>query len=139
MSNFYEMVFDALEENHKTFKDLEDAGVIKERVYYQFKDFTPFLPQVLKIANFLEMSLDYITNRDSKNKFKKYKTKPNFYINLKRLLNNSQIKQCNLEKELNLGRSNFTYWKNGSLPKLNTIIQIADYLKCSIDDLLDYE
>lgn len=138
MSNFYELLKDILDEKQKTYQDLENSGIICKRTFYQFKSFTPHISTIIKIANYLEVSLDYIGDRTSHNNFKKYnETQFNFYKKLINLLKYSNISQSKLCRDINLGRSNFTYWKNGSLPKFSTLIDIANYLQCSIDDLLE--
>ena len=44
-----------------------------------------------------------------------------------------------LAKDICIGRSNFSYWKNGKLPKFETLIMFAKYLECYIDDFMDFE
>jgi len=138
MSNFYELIFDVLTEQGKTFQDLENAGVVGKNIFYQYKTNTPYLQTVIKIANYLNVSLDYLSNRTTNNNFKEYlQTGDIFYGKFIKLLDELKISQTKLSRDLNLGRSNFTYWSKGSLPKLNTLIEIANYLGCSIDDLLE--
>lgn len=135
MSNFYELLSDVLNEKGKSFIDLENAGVIAPRTFYQFKKTTPFLPTIVKIANYLEVSLDYLAGRDDNNKFAPIK-QINFYQNLINLMRLSKITQSKLAKELNFGRPNFQYWKNGSLPKFSLLIEMANYFGTSIDELV---
>ena len=140
MSNFVELLSEALEERQKSFKDLENDGIISKRAFYQYKTYTPFLPAILKIVNYLKFSLDYFANRVSKNYFKTYKIEQTkFFEKLKARLKNLEISQTQLCNELNIGRTNFSYWKNGSLPKLHNLIDIANYLNCDIDDLLEHD
>lgn len=54
-------------------------------------------------------------------------------------LKDQNISQNKFAKDLKIGRANFTYWKHGKLPKLESLILIADYLNINIDDLLDFE
>ena len=42
-------------------------------------------------------------------------------------------------RDLNMSGSNISRWKNGTKPTLETLVEVADYLQCSIDDLLDLE
>ena len=140
MSNFVEMLLDALHEKGKTMKDLEDNVIIPKRSFYQYKTYTPFLPTILKIVNYLEMSLDYFTDRTSTNNFKAYKLEQKeFYNKLISVMKQAKISQSRLAKDLEIGRHNFSYWKNGSFPKFTTLIEIANYLNCNIDDLLETE
>lgn len=39
-------------------------------------------------------------------------------------------------KELNLSNATSTHWKNGTMPKGDVLIKIADYFDCSVDYLL---
>ena len=63
MSNFKSLLEDILLEQNKSFADLEKAGIIYERAFYQYKDYTPYLTTILSIANYLEVSLDYLAGR----------------------------------------------------------------------------
>ncbi len=138
--NFFTMLNDVLLEQNKTFKDLEFAGIICERTFYQYKIYTPYLPQIIKIANYLEISLDYLAHLSDKNNFKQYKNKPiNFYSKLCSNMQQKNISQAKLAKDICIGRSNFSYWKNGKLPKFETLIMLAKYLECYIDDFMDFE
>ncbi len=137
MSNFYAILKDALTEKHKSFEDLERDKIIPVRSFYQYKENTPFLPTILSIANYLKISLDYLCNRTIENKFKKYNIDSiNFYSNIVRMLKIYNVSQKKLAFDLSIGRSNFTYWKQGKIPKLETLIAIADYFNCSLDDLI---
>ena len=71
MFNFKDLIDDILLEQGKTYKELEDAGVICRRTFYQYKSFTPYLETVLKIANYLKVPLDYIVGRSTVNDFRK--------------------------------------------------------------------
>lgn len=42
-------------------------------------------------------------------------------------------------KELNLSNATSTHWKNGTMPKGDVLIKIADYFGCSVDYLLGRE
>lgn len=140
MSNFKCMLNDVLIEKGKTFGDLENAGIICERTFYQYKDFTPYLQTVIKIANYLNVSIDYIVDRTAENNFKRYsETQLHFCENLLKIMKVGNISQCKIADDLQIGRSNFVYWRRGRSPKLNTLIELANYLNCNIDDLLDTE
>ena len=41
--------------------------------------------------------------------------------------------------ELNVSRATVNYWKNGNVPKQETLIKIADYFEVSVDYLLENE
>lgn len=139
MSNYYELILDAVNETGKNIKDLETKGILGKNTFYIFKNSAPSLSTMLEIANFLDMSIDYILDRCDNNYFKKYSlSQTNFYSNLKTLLgkSTSQVKVC---KDLGISRTNFSRWKNGTSPTISKLISLANYLNCNIDDLLDHE
>ncbi len=139
MSNYYELILDAINEAGKSIKDLEKSGILGKNTFYIFKNSAPSLNTMLEIANFLNMNVDYILNRDDYNNFKKYSLpQTKFYLNLKTMLgeNLSQVKVC---KDLGISRTNFSRWKNGTNPTMSKLISLANYLNCNIDDLLSHE
>lgn len=140
MSNFKNMLEEIFIENGKSFQELVNNGIIKNRSFYGYVDNTPFLPKIIEIANALEVSLDYLTGRETINKFKKYKThQNNIFQNIEKVRKIHNISQSTLSKEISINRANFTHWKNGKLPKLDTLIALANYFNCSIDIFLDME
>lgn len=58
--------------------------------------------------------------------------------NIRRLCNKRNIKITNLEKELGFGAGIINRWGNDADPSLSKIIQIADYFKVSIDEVVGY-
>lgn len=140
MTDFLTLLNDVLVEKGISIKDLESEGIIPNHSFYQYKTQWPYLHNAIKIANYLEVSLDYLLDRTSNNSFKKYKKdQNNFYKNLISILKQNQISQAKLSKEMSIGRANFWYWKVGKSPKLITLNDLANYLACNIDDFLDKE
>lgn len=60
-----------------------------------------------------------------------------YWENFKMLCEEQHLKPNNVAKELKLGNSIMTYWKDGKMPKGETLILVADYFDVSIDWLLD--
>ena len=73
MSNYYELILDALNEKEKTIKDLETKGILGKNTFYIFKSSAPSLITMIKISNFLNMTIDYILDRTNENKFMQQK------------------------------------------------------------------
>ena len=71
MFNFVELLNEKLEERDKSIQDLEENGILAKNTFYIFKHSSPSLITMIKIANFLKMSIDYILDRVTDNKFKK--------------------------------------------------------------------
>ncbi len=58
--------------------------------------------------------------------------------NINKLCNKHNIKITNLEKKLGFGAGIINRWGNDADPSLSKIIQIADYFKVSIDEVVGY-
>ena len=59
-----------------------------------------------------------------------------FYERLKLLCEEKGIKLTNLIQELGMSSGNMNKWKNGVVPKGNTLSKLADYFNVSVDYLI---
>ena len=133
----YDLFLDALKEKNISILELEQNGVLGKNTFYDFCNYAPSLENAIKIANYLEMSLDYILNLKDINLYKKYNYPPqNFYTNLISIMKKQNITQYKLCGDLKISRANFSRWKNGAVPKLSTLILLTKYLVYFLDDLL---
>ncbi|MCI8555925.1 MAG: helix-turn-helix domain-containing protein [Clostridia bacterium] len=140
MSNFVEMIKEVLIEKNKSLIDLEDSRVLGKNTFYIYSNSMPSLRTALKICNFLEVSIDYLLDKSNEVNFKKYDLMNiGFYQNLNRLMNFYQISQYKICFDIGISRTNFSRWKNGTLPSLEILEKISQYLNCSIDELLNHE
>lgn len=57
--------------------------------------------------------------------------------NIRKLCDKNNIKITNLEKELGFGAGIISRWGNDADPSLSKIIQVADYFKVSLDDIVN--
>ena len=138
--SFYDVLVDVLNEKGKTIQDLERDKVLPKNVFYNFKFFTPSLKHMISMANYLELSLDYIVGNSSENKFKKYKlSQNNFFKILSEILKENSVSQSKLSKDTGIARVNFSRWKGGLTPQFSSVLLISKYLKCNIDELLERE
>lgn len=136
-ANFFDVFNDILIEKGKCINDLELNNIVSKFVFYNYKKYCPSIKIAMKIANFVETSLDYILEFSDVDKFKEYKIEENkFYENLCLILDSMNVSKYKLCKDLELSNANFSKWKSGRLPKLTTVISISKYLGCQIDDLL---
>ncbi|MBR2970767.1 MAG: transcriptional regulator [Clostridia bacterium] len=136
MMDFIDFVLNILEEQGKTTQSLFDE-IISENTFYKYRHRYPSLPTLIKLANYLEVSIDYLLERSDDNRFKPYTIDSQaFYSNLLALMRAKKISGRKLCKELSLARISLSRWKNGTLPSLQKLIEIADYFGCTIDDLL---
>ncbi len=140
MPDFITLVNDVLEEQGKTTKDLFKNGVISENTFYKYRHRYPNLKTLLRIANYLQVSIDYLFELSDENKFKPYLIEQkNLYNNIISLIENSKISQRKFSKDLNYSRVNLLRWKKGMLPNIQTLIEISKYFNVPVDDLLEKE
>ncbi len=140
MSNYGELILEILIEKGKTIKDLERNNILAKNSFYSFSKTAPSLASMIKIANYLELSIDYIVGTTDDNNFKRYKLKQTkFYDNLEKMRSSLNISKLKLCSDLGISRTNFSRWKYGTAPSISKIVDIAKYFECNIDELLETE
>ena len=138
--NYFEYFNSAREESGKTIKDLESDSILSENAFYDFKTSCPSTKSAIAMANYFNMSLDYILEKTDVNIFKRYKiNQEHFYVKLLNVLNGMGVERATLTNELHISRSTFKRWRDGAIPSFEKIIEIASFLGCMIDDLLETE
>lgn len=137
MTNFILMVKNILEEQGKNIDDLFKDNIISKNTFYKYSQRNPSLSTLLKIANYLETSVDYLYELSDENNFKPYSNnQANFYNNLISLITTSNISIRKFCKDLNYAKDNVIRYKKGISPSVRTLFEIAKYFNCTIDDLL---
>lgn len=63
--------------------------------------------------------------------------KMSFYERFIKLCKNNMVAPSKVVADIGLNKSNVTYWKNGSIPKLSTIKKLSAYFDVSMDYFLD--
>ena len=138
MPDFIALIKDILEDKGLTTQNLFDAGIISKNTFYKYKHRYPNLSTLLKIANYLCVSVDYLLGFSDKNNFTPYSLEQKgLYNNIVALIQNSGISQRKFSKALNYSRVNLLRWKNGTSPSVQSLIEISQYFNIPIDDLLD--
>ena len=138
MIDFISAVKNILEEQNKNTKNLFEDKVISENTFYKYKQRYPSLNTLLKICNYLKISIDYLFELTDKNNFCYYSFNCEiFYQNLSKFLSLKNISGRKFCKDLNFSRDNILRWKNGTLPSLQTLFDISKYFDCLIDDLIN--
>ena len=137
MTDFITVVKNVLEEKGKTVDDLFNNQVISKDTFYKYKQRNPSLQTLIKIANYLQVSIDYMYELNDENHFISYSTnQSDFYNKLLNLINTSGISSRQFCKDLNYAKDNVLRYKNGVEPSVRTLFEIANYFNCSVDDLL---
>lgn len=137
MIDFIKLVENILEEQGKTKQDLFDNNVVSENTFFKYRQRYPSLKTVIKISNYLNVSLDYLFEFSNENNFKEYDINNlKFYDNLTSFINNKKISARKFCKDLGYAKDNIIRWKNGTNPTILRMLEITEYFGCSIDDLI---
>lgn len=137
MLNIIASVKSVLSEQEKTIQTLFKDKIISENTFYKYRHRYPSLKTLIKIANYLEVSIDYLFDMNIENNFYHYSLNSDvFYNNLISMIKNKNISGRQFCKDLHYSRDNLIRWKKGILPSVQTLIEISQYFNCLIDDLL---
>lgn len=140
MFNFIDAVKEILEEQGKQVADLFYDKVVPQNTFYKYRYRNPSLKTLIKIANYLKVSIDYLYELKNVNDFKPYcENQLNFYNKLMAMITSTNISCRKFSKDLHYSRDNVLRWKKGTEPSVQCLFEIANYFNCSIDDLLDRE
>ena len=137
MKDFITVVKSILDEQGKTTDDLFNNGIISKDTFYKYKQRNPSLQTLIKIANYLQVSIDYMYELDNKNHFREYSTnQKKFYDILTVLINKAKISNRQFCNDLHYAKDNILRYKNGVEPSIRTLFEISEYFGCTVDDLL---
>lgn len=140
MDTFIDKAKDVLSEQGKTTADLFENNVVCKNTFYKYAVRQPSLPTLIKIANFLRVSIDYLYGLSDENNFKKYSSAQNcFYDKLITMIESAKISCRKFCKELNYSRDNVARWRGGTMPSVQTLLDCAKYFHCNIDEFLEFE
>ncbi len=113
------------------------------------KDFLTIIQSVLeeqnkstliKLADYLKVSIDYMYELSDENKYRKYSdNQTDFYNKLITLINAAGISQRKFCKDLHYAKDNISTYKNEVIPNIQTLLETAEYFGCTIEDLLTKE
>ena len=135
MIDFIKLVENILEEQGKTKQDLFNNNVVSQNTFFKYRHRYPSIKTAIKIANYLNVSLDYLFEFTNENYFTEYKD-INFYLNLNSFIKSKKISARQFCKDLGYAKDNIIRWKNGIHPTIQRLFEIAQYFSCTIDDLI---
>lgn len=140
MIEFISAVKNILEESGTTIDIIFEKGVISKNTFYKYRHRNPSLKTLIKVANFMCVSIDYLYELSDTNNFKKYsQDQRGFYQILQNYINKANLSNRQFCKELNYQKDALTRYKQGVYPSLRTLFEIASFFGCSVDDLLVHE
>lgn len=97
------------------------------------------LSTLLLLADYFSCSLEFVSGRIEIDEESTFKLAGNFYENLASILKQKKITEYRISTDKIFSRNMFFQWKNGSQPRLSSLIKIADYLDVTLDYLVGRE
>lgn len=117
-----------------------EIGVTRTSIYrWQKGDRDVGLTHLVSLCRYFNCSLDYLvglTQHDSgTSKF----NVENFGRRLRKVMKSKGVSSYKLQKDTQYHGKYFSLWDKGSDPKLSTLVELANYFKCSLDELVGLE
>lgn len=97
------------------------------------------LPNLVALCKFFGCSLDYLIGRREHDQKPSNFNTQNFGKQIRKVMERHGISSYKFRKDTGLGGRILYDWEKGADPKLNTLIKLADYFKCSLDELVGLE
>lgn len=142
LSKFGETLCDLMFENNMTAKALATVLNIPAPTITRYRkaQHLPTVENLVKIADYFHRSTDFLLGLEPENATLTFKTCPPFSQQIVFLTKHFRLAFYSFYHKLNIPESTFFEWKNGSsLPNIESIKKIADYLDCRIDFVLGRE
>lgn len=137
MSNMKNRVLELLEEREISIKEFCEKANLRKNAIYDLDHNYPNLANAIKMADALQVSLDYLVENTDEEVFVKAKhTNFNFYEKVENLLQSGNKSKRQMCEDLGLSRDAYTRWKRGAVPYFSTIVSIAKYFDVTVDYLV---
>ena len=137
MTNFQERLTELLQDNNLTKQQF--AKNINKRLStineYFLNDYFPQIDLAITIANYFNVSLDYLFGLSDKKENTNNNDKP-FFENFNNLVKTNKKSILNTMLDMNFKEANYYRWKSGMIPKTNNLLTIAKYFDVSLDYLI---
>lgn len=139
MSVFAERLNELMFDNKTTPESLSKALDVDLSLIYKYlrKEFTPSVPNAIKIANYFHCSLDYLLGLSEDISTINCSVVKPFSIQLKELLKEHNCTRYKLKKDTGLAKQSVDDWYHGiRVPSIENVIILSKYFNCTIDYLL---
>ena len=137
MTDFQDRLTELLHDNNLTKQQF--AKNINKRLStineYFLNDYYPQIDLAITIANYFNVSLDYLFGLSDKKENTNKNDKP-FFDNFDILVRTNKKSILNTMLDMNFKESNYYRWKEGKIPKTNNLLTIAKYFDVSLDYLI---
>lgn len=97
------------------------------------------LSNLIALADYFEVSLDYLVGRSDDDRKVPHMQCPNFGQRLREVMKEKGITTYYLRKNYKYGSKHFENWDKGADPLLSTLTELSDIFGCTIDYLVGRE
>ena len=97
------------------------------------------LRNLVALCRYFKCSLEYLAGRTESDIKPTSFTIENFGAQLRKFMKEKSISTYKFRKDTGLGGRILYDWDRGSDPKLSTLIELATYFNCSLDELVGLE
>lgn len=107
---------------------------------YAHKNQAPYIGSIVKIADFLHCSIDYLLGKTDDGSEKIFKRCPPFSERLEALRKEKKLPSNKIYDHDGISKSSYYEWRRGeSLPTLENLVSLAKIFDCSVDYVLGRE
>ena len=141
MSNFGEVLSSLIFDAKVSYQKLaDDLGVALQTVYrWKSNKQDIGLLKLVALCEYFGCSIEYLIGRtDVITKPDRF-TIENFGSRVRAMMKVKGISTYRMRKETPYGSRYFERWDNGADPQLSTLIELANYFKCTLDELVGLE
>lgn len=138
MSEISEILEDLIVESGLSLRKIgKECSVSASQLSSYLQGSIPTIDVAVRICNFFNCSLDYLCGLSDERKCsKKEYDLSKFLPRYQEVLKENKITHWKFCKENDISESCIRHWKYGQIPKLETVIKIAEKLSVSIDYLV---
>ncbi len=139
LSNFYETLRELMIINNKTAKAVAtDLGVQTSTVTrYLRGEHAPGIDILVMIADYFKCSTDYLLGLTENYEVREYSPCPPFSERIAKIPGENGMTAYRFCRELDIQDGAYFAWKRGArTPNVDSIVKIAETLKCSTDYIL---
>jgi len=140
LSNFSKRLKDLIEEKQITPDDLSKAINYNQVYHWLAGDYLPSFLNLIKIADYFQCTLDYLSGQDKESRSDTFKSCPPFAERLRFILKDKGFTIYRLSKLTKIDKRTIYDWlHNLYVPQLDNLKRIASAFDCTLDYLVGRE
>ncbi len=138
MTDFKSSLQEMLEEKGLNRRKLSKIIDISESTLngYFNSGYYPSLKNAKKLCKYFNCSFDYLLGLSDNKDYKPKSNNKTFFENFCDLIKQNNLSNSKAMEELKMSEYDFYRWRNGQMPKVFNLVEIAKHFNCSIDELL---